>query len=120
MCPSLSQEIARQHRESLQREVVREVPFAPTYEPGNWSNSWDDMGFSLPLFDRTASLYGRPVIIRQKKSVAFGRRLILSLILLCILMPLFGMTIGINLPLLAAGSLLCLVVVFLSVVSGRI
>ena len=120
MYPILSQEMARQHRESLQREVAWEIPLASESEPVNWSNPWEERGFSLPLFDRTGILYGRPVIIQQKKSVAFGRRLILSLVLLCVLMPLFGMTIGISLPLLIAGSLLCLLVIVLSVVLGRI
>jgi hypothetical protein len=118
MYPILSQEMARQHRESLQREAACEIPSES--EPVNWSNPWEERGFSLPLFDRTGILYGRPVIIQQKKSVTFGRRLILSLVLLCVLMPLFGMTIGISLPLLIAGSLLCLLVIVLSVVLGRI
>jgi hypothetical protein len=65
-------------------------------------------------------LYGRPLIIRQKKSAVFGRRLILSLVLSCILLPLFGMTIGISRPILIGGSLLCLLVIVLSVVLGRI
>src|SRR5258706_3773327 len=120
MYPLLNQEIASHHRESLQREAVHEVPFAPTYEPGNWSDSREDSGFSLPLFDRTSFLYGRPVVIRQKKSAVFGLRLILSLVLLCILLPLFGMTIGISRPILIGGSLLCLLVIVLSVVLGRI
>lgn len=120
MCPSLSQEIARQHRESLQREVAREVPYAFSHEPGHWGNFREDAGFSFPLFDRTGILYGRPIVTLQKKPAAFGRRLILSLVLLCILMPLFGMTIGISLPVLIAGSLLCLLVIVLSVVLGRI
>jgi hypothetical protein len=98
MCPSLIQEMARQHRESLQREVAREVPFASEIEPGHWKNFW----------------------ILQKKSAAFGRRLILALGLLSLLMPLLGMAIGISLPVLIAGSLFCLLVIFLSVVSGRI
>jgi hypothetical protein len=120
MYPLLSQEIARQHRESLQREVACEIPLASEIESVNWSNPWEDRGFPLPLFDRTGILCGRPVIIRQKKSVAFGRRLILSLVLLSVLMPLFGMIIGINQPILVIGSLLCLLAMVLSVVSGRI
>ena len=120
MYPLLNQELASHHRESLQREVVHEVPFAPTFEPENWSNSREDSGFSLPLFDRTSFLYGRPVVIQQKKSAVFGRRLILSLVLLCILLPLLGMTIGISRPILITGSLFCLLVIVLSVVLGRI
>jgi hypothetical protein len=120
MYPLLNQEMANHHRESLQREVVHEGPFAPTFEPGNGSNSSEDTGFSLPLFDRTSFLYGRPIIIRQKKSAMFGRRLILSLVLLCILLPLLGMTINISPSLLITGSLLCLLVIVLSVVLGRI
>ena len=120
MYPLLNQELASHHRESLRREVVRETPFAPTYEPGNGSDSREDSGFSLPLFDRTSFLYGRPIIIRQKKSAVFGRRLILSLVLLCILMPLFGMTIGISRPVLIGGSLFCFLVIVLSIVLGRI
>jgi len=116
MCPSLSQEIARHHRESLQREVAREVPYASAHEPGHWSNFREDAGFSFPLL----VLYGRPIVTLQKKPAAFGRRLILSLVLLCVLMPLFGIAIGISLPVLIAGSLLCLLVIVLSVVLGRI
>src|SRR5258706_11540679 len=117
MYPILSQEMARQHRESLQREGACEIPLASEIEPANWSNPWEERGFSLPLFDRTGILYGRPVIIQQKKSVAFGRRLILSFVLLCVVTPLFGTAIGISLPVLIAGSLLCLLVIVLNVVS---
>ena len=120
MYPLLNQEIASHHREGLRREAAHEVPFAPPYEAGNWSDSREDSGFSLPLFDRTTVLYGRPILIRQKKSAVFGRRLILSLVLLCILIPLFGMTIGISLPVLVGGSLLCLLIIVLSIVLGRI
>src|SRR5438105_1425447 len=120
MYPLMNQEIASHHRKSLQREAVHEVPFAPTYEPGNWGDSREDSGFSLPLFDRTSFLYGRPIIIRQKKSAMFGRRLILSLVLLCILLPILGMTINISPSILIMGSLFCLLVIVLSIMLGRI
>src|SRR5260370_18051534 len=120
MYPLLNQEIASDHRESLQREVVHEVPFAPTFERETWSNSREDSGFSLPLFDRTSFLYGRPIIIWHKKSATFRRRLILSLVLLCILLPLFGITIRLSRPILIPGRLLLLPGIFLSVLLGQI
>ena len=121
MCPLLIQDMARHHQESLQREVVCRIPYASTYGPGGfWNDSWEDGGFSFPLFDRRGFLYGRPIVTLQKKSAAFGRRLALSLVLLCILMPLFGIAIGISLPILIMGGLLCPLIIVLSIALGRI
>ncbi len=120
MCPLLSQEMARQRRENLQREAIHQVPFAPTYESGYWNHSWDDASFLFPLFERTGSAYGRPIVRSQRRSGNFGRRLMLSLVLLCIFMPLLGMALGISLPILVMGSLFCLLVLVLSIVLGRV
>jgi hypothetical protein len=45
---------------------------------------------------------------------------LLNAYLICILMPRFGMALGISLPVLITGSLFCLLVMVLSVVLGRI
>ncbi|HZU67765.1 MAG TPA: hypothetical protein VFA09_10860 [Ktedonobacteraceae bacterium] len=120
MSPLLLQDLARQQRESLERDVIHHAPLALTYGSGYWNDPREDKGFLFPLFARSGALHGHPGFRTQIRSAAFGRRLTLSLFLLCILMPLFGMAIGISLPILILGSLLCLLVILLSIVSGRI
>jgi hypothetical protein len=65
MYPLWNQEMARLHRDDLQREAMAERSAASVNERGDLSDYMDYARFSRLLDNRTSSLYGRRVVSQQ-------------------------------------------------------